>query len=222
MAIAPILSWEGLGLIQGAANQAGGWLFQGIDLSVSPRDRLALIGRNGAGKTTLMKLIGGQVEADRGKRSVQPGTRIVTLEQDPFFTGYDTLLDFALHGDLAPPRHEVEAIADQLGIDLSRKADSASGGERRRAALARALASEPDLLLLDEPTNHLDLLTKEMLIGALSQYEGAMLFVSHDRHFLAALSNRVLELTPEGVHQYAGGYSEYVARTGHEAPGLHA
>ena len=138
MAIAPILSWEGLGLIQGSSNLSGGWLFQGIDLSIGPRDRLALIGRNGAGKTTLMKLIGGLVEADRGKRSVQPGTRIVTLEQDPFFTGYDTLLDFALHGDLAPPRHAVEAIADQLGIDLSRKADSASGGERRRAAQNRA------------------------------------------------------------------------------------
>ena len=74
--------------------------------------------------------------------------------------------------------------------------------------------------MLDEPTNHLDLLTKEMLITALSRYEGAMLFVSHDRHFLSALSNRVLELTPEGVHQYSGGYAEYVARTGHEAPGL--
>jgi ATPase subunit of ABC transporter with duplicated ATPase domains len=80
------------------------------------------------------------------------------------------------------------------------------------------LFDPPNFLVLDEPTNHLDLLTKEMLIGALTQYEGAMLFVSHDRHFLAALSNRVLELTPEGVHQYAGGYTEYVARTGHEAP----
>jgi len=132
MALAPILSWEGLGLIQG-----NGWLFRDLDIHIAPRDRLALIGRNGAGKTTLLKLIAGQVDADKGKRSVQPGTRIVTLEQDPFFTGYDTLLDFALSGKDAPARHEVEAIAGQLGIDLSRKSDSASGGERRRVGPVR-------------------------------------------------------------------------------------
>ncbi len=86
--------------------------------------------------------------------------------------------------------------------------------------LARVWVTEPDVLLLDEPTNHLDLATKEMLINALSEFEGTMLFVSHDRHFLAALSNRVLELTPDGIHQYGGGYTEYVARTGQEAPGL--
>ena len=86
--------------------------------------------------------------------------------------------------------------------------------------MAKMLYAPPDLLLLDEPTNHLDMATKEMLITALSEYEGTMLFVSHDRRFLAALSNRVLELTPEGIHQYGGGYTEYVARTGQEAPGL--
>ena len=138
MAAAPILSWEGLGLIQGS-----GWLFRTLTCTSRPRDRLALIGRNGAGKTTLLRLIAGEVEADKGKRSVQPGTKVVVLEQDPFFTGYATLLDFALHGTDAPPRHEVEAIADQLGIDLSRDATSASGGERRRAALCRALAPSP-------------------------------------------------------------------------------
>src|SRR5688572_23807172 len=156
MAVAPILSWEGLGLIQGS-----GWLFRDLDLFIGPKDRLALIGRNGAGKTTLLRLIADQIEADKGKRSIQPGTRIVLLEQDPFFTGYDTLLDFTLAdsgaGPDAPPRHEVESIAGQLGIDLSGSAETASGGERRRAALCRALASKPDLLLLDEPTNHLDL-----------------------------------------------------------------
>ncbi|HEY6868732.1 MAG TPA: ATP-binding cassette domain-containing protein, partial [Novosphingobium sp.] len=180
MAAAPILSWEGLSLQQGS-----GWLFRDLDLHIAPRDRLALIGRNGAGKTTLLKLIAGLVEADRGKRSIQPGTRIVVLEQDPFFTGHATLMDFALHGPNAPARHEVEAIAGQLGIDMARAADSASGGERRRAALARALASDPDLLLLDEPTNHLDVegvaWLADHLVRRHATADNAVVAITHDR-----------------------------------------
>ncbi|MCB2079647.1 MAG: ABC-F family ATP-binding cassette domain-containing protein, partial [Novosphingobium sp.] len=206
MAIAPILSWEGLGL-----NQGTGWLFQDIDLHIGPRDRLALIGRNGAGKTTLLKLISGEIEGDRGKRSVQPGTRVVTLEQDPFFTGFDTLLDFTLAGDDAPPRHEVEAIADQLGIDLSREAKSASGGERRRAALCRALASEPDLLLLDEPTNHLDLAAIDWLEGWLGRYTGAFVVISHDRTFLTRLTNSTLWLDRGQLRRKDVGFGGYEA-----------
>ena len=106
------------------------------------------------------------------------------------------------------------------GDDVEKRCRVLSGGEKARLVMAKMLYDPPNFLVLDEPTNHLDIATKEMLIKALSQYEGAMLFVSHDRHFLAALSNRVLELTPEGIHQYGGGYPEYVARTGHEAPGL--
>ncbi|MBC7158463.1 MAG: ABC-F family ATP-binding cassette domain-containing protein, partial [Porphyrobacter sp.] len=141
MAEPPILSWEGLALQQG-----GRWLFggpdtagamHGLDIHVGPRDRLALIGRNGAGKTTLLRLIDGRIEADRGKRVIQPGTRVVMLEQEPDFTPYATLMDFALSGADAPDRHAVEAVADQLGIAMDRPAASASGGERRRAALAR-------------------------------------------------------------------------------------
>jgi len=206
MAVAPILSWEGLSLIQGS-----GWLFRDLDLNIGPRDRLALIGRNGAGKTTLLKLIADDIEADKGKRSVQPGTKIVILEQDPFFTGYDTLLDFALSGEDAPPRYEVESIAGQLGIDLSRSADSASGGERRRAALCRALASEPDLLLLDEPTNHLDLAAIDWLESWLQRYNGAFVVISHDRTFLTRLTRSTLWLDRGSLRRKDVGFGGYEA-----------
>jgi len=206
MAAAPILSWEGLGLIQGS-----GWLFRDLDIHVAPRDRLALIGRNGAGKTTLLRLLANQIEADKGKRSVQPGTKVVVLEQDPFFTGYDTLLDFALSGTDAPPQHEVEAIAGQLGIDLSRQADSASGGERRRAALCRALASEPDLLLLDEPTNHLDLAAIDWLESWLQRYNGAFVVISHDRTFLTRLTKATLWLDRGSIRRKEVGFGGYEA-----------
>ena len=210
MAVAPILSWEGLGLIQGQASQ-GGWLFQGIDIAIGARDRIALIGRNGAGKSTLLRLMSGQVEADRGTRAVQPGTKIVTLEQDPFFTGYETLMDFALHGADAPPRHEVEAIADQLGIDMSRVSEKASGGERRRAAIARALAQEPDLLLLDEPTNHLDLAAIDWLESWLQRYNGAFVVISHDRTFLTRLTKATLWLDRGSLRRKDVGFGGYEA-----------
>ena len=206
MAAAPILSWEELSLIQGS-----GWLFRDLDLHIAPRDRLALIGRNGAGKTTLLKLISGEVEADKGRRSIQPGTRIVYLEQDPFFTGYATLMDFALHGPDAPPRHDVEAIAGQLGIDMTRPSDSASGGERRRAALARALASDPDLLLLDEPTNHLDLAAIDWLEDWLSRYKGAFIAISHDRTFLERLTKATLWLDRGALRRKDIGFGGYEA-----------
>ena len=106
------------------------------------------------------------------------------------------------------------------GDEIEKKCRVLSGGEKARLVMALLLFDPPNLLVLDEPTNHLDIATKQMLIAALSAYEGTMLFVSHDRHFLAALSNRVLELTPEGIHKYGGGYTEYVLSTGHEAPGL--
>ena len=213
MAVAPILSWEGLGLIQGQASQSagGGWLFQGIDIAIGQRDRVALIGRNGAGKSTLLRLMSGQVEADRGTRAVQPGTKIVTLEQDPFFTGHETLMDFALHGADAPPRHAVEAIADQLGIDLSRSAEKASGGERRRAAIARALAQEPDLLLLDEPTNHLDLAAIDWLESWLQRYNGAFVVISHDRTFLTRLTKATLWIDRGSLRRKDVGFGGYEA-----------
>ena len=203
---APILSWEGLGLHQGT-----GWLFQDLDIQIAPRDRLALIGRNGAGKSTLLKLIAGTIEGDKGKRSVQPGARVVTLEQDPFFKGFATLRDFALHGPDAPETHEVEAIADQLGIDLARQAQSASGGERRRAALARALAQDPDVLLLDEPTNHLDLAAIEWLEDWLQRFNGAFVVISHDRTFLTRLTRATLWLDRGSLRRKEVGFGGYEA-----------
>ena len=203
---APILSWEGLGLHQGTS-----WLFQDLDIQIAPRDRLALIGRNGAGKSTLLKLIAGTIEGDKGKRSVQPGARVVTLEQDPFFKGFATLRDFALHGPDAPETHEVEAIADQLGIDLARQAQSASGGERRRAALARALAQDPDVLLLDEPTNHLDLAAIEWLEDWLQRFNGAFVVISHDRTFLTRLTRATLWLDRGSLRRKEVGFGGYEA-----------
>src|SRR5881227_1527062 len=136
---APILSYEDLGLIQGE-----GWLFRNLDLYIGERDRLALIGRNGAGKTTLLKCLAGLIDTDEGKRTIVPGTHVVLLEQDPPMLGCESLLDWVLHGSDAPERHEADAIAHQLGIDLARPVATASGGERRRAAITRALALQPD------------------------------------------------------------------------------
>lgn len=206
MAAAPILSWEGLGLIQGS-----GWLFRDLDIFIGPKDRLALIGRNGAGKTTLLRLIAGQIEGDKGNRSIQPGTRVVVLEQDPDFAGCETLLDYCMQGKDAPPRHEAEAIASQLGIDLSRNAASASGGERRRAAVCRAFASEPDLLLLDEPTNHMDLAAIDWMESWLQRYNGAFVVISHDRTFLTRLTRATLWLDRGSLRRREVGFGGYEA-----------
>jgi ATP-binding cassette subfamily F protein uup len=186
---APVLAFENLGLIQGS-----GWLFRGLDLFVGARDRLALIGRNGAGKTTLLKCLAGLIDTDEGRRTIQPGAKVILLEQDPKVDRFATLREFALDGPDGPEAHEVDAIADQLGIDLDRSAATASGGERRRAAIARALAQDPDVLLLDEPTNHLDLGAIEWLEEWLGRYTGAFIAISHDRTFLKRLTRSSLWL----------------------------
>src|SRR5690606_2327040 len=188
-----------------------GWLFRGLDLHIGARDRLALIGRNGAGKTTLLKLIAGSIEPDEGKRSIVPGTHVVTLEQDPDVSGFATLRDFAVAGEGAPALHEVEAIADQLGIDLSREAATASGGERRRAAICRALASEPDILLLDEPTNHLDIAAITWLEDWLGRFNGAFIVISHDRTFLTRLTRSTLWLDRGNLRRQEIGFGGFEA-----------
>ncbi len=203
---APILAYEGLCLVQGS-----GWLFRELDIFIQPRDRLALIGRNGAGKTTLFRLLADQIESDKGRRTIVPGTRVVLLEQEPPLGAYKTLRDYAVGGDDAPALHEVEAIADQIGLDLSREAATASGGERRRAAIARALAQEPDVLLLDEPTNHLDLGAIEWLEDWLSRYKGAFIAISHDRTFLTRLTRATLWLDRGTIRRADIGFGGFEA-----------
>ncbi|HSM52857.1 MAG TPA: ATP-binding cassette domain-containing protein, partial [Erythrobacter sp.] len=211
MAQPPILSWEGLGLQQGGRWLLGGPDREQIDLHIGPRDRLALIGRNGAGKTTLFRLIDNRIEADLGTRKIKPGTRIVFLEQEPDFTGYATLMDFALGGEHPPATHEVEAIAGQLGIDMATPAATASGGEKRRAAIARALAQDPDLLLMDEPTNHLDLSAIDWLEDWLTRYRGAFVVISHDRTFLKRLTSATLWLDRGTIRRKEVGFGGYEA-----------
>jgi ATP-binding cassette subfamily F protein uup len=205
---APILSYEKLGLIQGE-----GWLFRGLDLYIGERDRLALIGRNGAGKTTLLKCLAGMIDPDEGKRTIVPGTHVVLLEQDPKLDGFETLHDWVVHGDHAPEPHEAAAIADQLGIDLARPSATASGGERRRAAITRALAQKPDVLLLDEPTNHLDLGAIEWLEDWLRRFAGAFIVISHDRTFLTRLTRSTLWLDRGQIRRAEIGFGGFDAWT---------
>ncbi|MGO7534884.1 ABC-F family ATP-binding cassette domain-containing protein [Rhizobium leguminosarum] len=200
-------------------------IYEGLDFVVRRRERWCIMGINGAGKSTLLKLVTGSTAPDQGSVALGASVKMGYFAQhamdilDGERTVFQMLEDQFPQAEQGPLR----ALAGCFGFsgdDVEKRCRVLSGGEKARLVMAIMLFDPPNLLVLDEPTNHLDLDTKEMLIKALSQYEGTMLFVSHDRHFLAALSNRVLELTPEGVHQYGGGYTEYVARTGHEAPGL--
>ncbi len=205
---APILAYEDLGVIQGH-----GWLFRHLDIHIGARDRLALIGRNGAGKTTLLKLIAGTIDSDEGRRVIVPGTRVVLLEQEPSLAGCETLADYVLRGDDAPAPHEAEAIADQLGIDLTRESASASGGERRRAAIVRALAQNPDVLLLDEPTNHLDIAAIDWLEEWLGRFRGAFIVISHDRTFLTRLTKQTLWMDRGAIRRAEVGFGGFEAWT---------
>jgi ATPase subunit of ABC transporter with duplicated ATPase domains len=202
-------------------------IYEALDFQVRRRERWAVMGVNGAGKSTLLKLVAGAAQPDAGDVAIGASVKMGYFAQHA-----RDLLDgdrsvFQSLEDAFPQAGQgsLRSLAGCFGFsgdDVEKKCRVLSGGEKARLVMAIMLYDPPNFLVLDEPTNHLDLMTKEMLITALSQYEGAMLFVSHDRRFLAALSNRVLELTPDGVHRYDGGYTEYVARSGHEAPGLHS
>ena len=202
-------------------------IYDGLDFMIRRRERWCVMGINGAGKSTLLKLVTGTTDPDAGNVTIGASVKLGYFAQHAMdlLDGDQTIFETLESNFPQAGQGSLRALAGCFGFsgdDVEKRCRVLSGGEKARLVMAIMLYDPPNFLVLDEPTNHLDLDTKEMLIKALSAYEGTMLFVSHDRHFLAALSNRVLELTPEGIHQYGGGYTEYVARTGHEAPGLHA
>ncbi|MEL7488775.1 MAG: ATP-binding cassette domain-containing protein, partial [Pseudomonadota bacterium] len=173
----PLLTLDDIALTFG-----GTPLFTGASLSVAPRDRIALVGRNGSGKSTLLKIAAGTVEADGGGRYLDPGATVAYLPQEPDFSGFETALDYAA-ADLAPTDDPSapERFLDALGLDGMKDPMRLSGGEARRAALARILAPAPDIILLDEPTNHLDLPAIEWLESAIAGARAAVVVISHDR-----------------------------------------
>jgi ATPase subunit of ABC transporter with duplicated ATPase domains len=201
-------------------------IYEGLNFQVRRKERWCVMGVNGAGKSTLLKLVAGSTQPDDGSVALGASVKMGYFAQHAMdlLDGEETVFQSLEYQFPQAGQGSLRSLAGCFGFsgdDVEKKCRVLSGGEKARLVMAKMLFDPPNFLVLDEPTNHLDLMTKEMLITALSEYEGAMLFVSHDRHFLAALSNRVLELTADGIHQYGGGYTEYVARTGHEAPGLH-
>jgi ATPase subunit of ABC transporter with duplicated ATPase domains len=202
-------------------------IYEGLDFQVRRKERWCVMGVNGAGKSTLLKLVAGSAQPDNGTVALGGSVKMGYFAQHAMelLDGERTVFQSLEDSFPQAGQGSLRALAGAFGFsgdDVEKRCRVLSGGEKARLVMAIMLFDPPNLLVLDEPTNHLDIATKEMLITALSDYEGTMLFVSHDRRFLAALSNRVLELTPEGIHQYGGGYTEYVARTGREAPGLHS
>jgi ATPase subunit of ABC transporter with duplicated ATPase domains len=200
-------------------------IYEDFDFLVRRRERWCVMGVNGAGKSTLLKLVAGATTPDAGAVTLGANVKMGYFAQHAMDLLEGDRTVFQTLEDAFPQAGQgsLRTLAGCFGFsgdDAEKKCRVLSGGEKARLVMAKMLYDPPNFLVLDEPTNHLDLATKEMLIAALASYEGAMLFVSHDRRFLAALSNRVLELTPEGAHQFGGGYLEYVERTGREAPGV--
>jgi ATPase subunit of ABC transporter with duplicated ATPase domains len=201
-------------------------IYEDFDFLVRRKERWCVLGANGAGKSTLLKLVAGATAPDQGVVNIGASVRMGYFAQHSMdlLDGEETIFESLESAFPQAGQGQLRTLAGCFGFsgdDVEKPCRVLSGGEKARLVMARMLFDPPNLLVLDEPTNHLDMVTKEMLVAALADFEGTMLFVSHDRHFLGALSNRVLELTPEGAHQYGGGYTEYVARTGQEAPGLH-
>ena len=202
-------------------------IYKNFDFLVRRKERWCVLGVNGAGKSTLLKLAAGALEPDHGTVTIGASVKLGYFAQhamdvlDGNKTVEQSLIDSFPRSSLGALR-TLAGCFGFTGDEVEKQVRVLSGGEKARLVLAQMLYDPPNFLVLDEPTNHLDLATKQMLIDALRDFEGTMLFVSHDRYFLAALSTRVLELTPEGPIPYGGGYTEYVQRSGHEAPGLRA
>jgi ATPase subunit of ABC transporter with duplicated ATPase domains len=204
----------------------------GVNLTIRRGERWCVMGKNGAGKSTLLKMIVGQVAPDAGVVKLGASLQLGYFAQQSLdLLDPDLTIEEQLRKDF--PEESIGALRNLAGAfqfsgeDIDKKIRALSGGEKTRLVLARMLLNPPNFLVLDEPTNHLDLATKEMLLDSLKDFDGTMLFVSHDRAFLRGLSNRVLELGGESgrdaqPHAYPGSYVEYVQRTGHEAPGVHA
>jgi len=201
-------------------------IYDGFDLTVRRRERWCVMGENGTGKTTLLRMIAGETEADSGAVTIGASVKLGYFAQhsldilDPALTVIESLMTAFPTASIGQLRTLAGAFGFS-GDDVEKRVRVLSGGEKARVVLALMLYDPPNLLVLDEPTNHLDMATKEMLITSLGAYEGTMIFVSHDRHFLAALSDHVLELgSAEGPRVYLGGYREYVDASGYEAPGM--
>jgi ATPase subunit of ABC transporter with duplicated ATPase domains len=207
-------------------------IYDHLNAIIRRGERWCVMGKNGAGKTTLLKMVAGVLEPDQGSVKIGASVKMGYFAQQALeLLDPDLTLEEQLQKDF--PNESIGVLRSLAGAfqfsgdDIDKKIRSLSGGEKTRLVIARMLLNPPNLLVLDEPTNHLDLFTKEMLIDALHDFPGTMLFVSHDRAFLRALSNRVIELggesgTEREPHLYPGSYVEYVQRTGHEAPGVHA
>ncbi|GGA57807.1 ABC-F family ATP-binding cassette domain-containing protein [Pelagibacterium lentulum] len=200
-------------------------IYDGLDFHVRRKERWAIMGVNGAGKSTLLKLVTGAAEPDTGSVARGPSVKMAYFAQHAMdrLDGDLSVFDMLQSEFPQAGQASLRALAGCFGFpgdEIEKKCRVLSGGEKARLVMAMMLFDPPNFLVLDEPTNHLDIATKEMLIEALANYEGTMLFVSHDRHFLSELSNRVLEIGPDGIRAFGGGYKDYVQSTGQEAPGL--
>lgn len=202
--MSPLFSLQNVQLTFGARP-----LFTGLELYINPGDKICLIGRNGSGKSTLLKVIAGLIEPDEGERFVQPGTVISYMDQESNFDSYATLRDVLVEGLSIDETYKADMLIDDFEIKGELSPAKASGGEKKKVALAKALITQPDILLLDEPTNHLDLMTIEKLEKLIQEFSGSVVVISHDRQFLKNVSQETIWLDRGMTHQQDKGYADF-------------